>query len=315
VPIILIGLRYKVGTDYPTYARLFKHLSHLDLRSALTQTDVGYAALNWTVSYVGGGFWLVNLVCSALFTYGLVQYAKGEPNPWLVIVVGVPYLVIVVGMGYSRQAVAIALIMVGLTAISRGSLAKFVLWTLAAALFHRTAVMMIPVVALSYTRNRAQAIAIGAIGCLIGYYIFQTGQGFDRYEQSYIGHTLQSEGARIRLAMNLPPAVIFLLMSRRFGVSEPERILWRNLSIIAVLSFVSLYYVKSSTALDRIALYIIPLQLFVLGRVPYILAKGGSPRLLVSLVILYAAAVQFTWLNYSINARNWIPYQFYHFGR
>ena len=34
---------------------------------------------------------------------------------------------------------------------------------------------------------------------------------------------------------------------------------------------------------------------------------------LVMLVVVYGAAVQYTWLNYSINARNWIPYRIYPF--
>jgi hypothetical protein len=294
------------------YQRLFRVAANSDFFRAVRLSDPAYAALNWMAGQFRVGIWFVNFACGLLSVYGLARFANKHPNPWLMVAVAVPYLVIVVGMGYSRQAVAIALTMIGLTAISEGSFGRFVLWTLAGALFHRTAVLMIPVVAISYTRNRLQAFVVGAIGCVIGYYILQS--GFDRFQEGYLNRTLRSEGAGIRLAMNLPPAVIFLLLSRRFAVSEPERVLWRNLSIIAVVSFVALFFVKSSTALDRIALYIIPLQLFVLGRIPYMFAKGGGSRaMLITLVILYAATVQYIWLNYSINARNWIPYRIYPF--
>jgi hypothetical protein len=70
------------------------------------------------------------------------------------------------------------------------------------------------------------------------------------------------------------------------------------------------FLVPSTAALDRIALYLIPLQLAVLSRPKSIFPNEGIGTFL---VILYCAAIQFTWLNYAHHARFWVPYHLWHF--
>ena len=59
---------------------------------------------------------------------------------------------------------------------------------------------------------------------------------------------------------------------------------------------------------DRLSLYLIPLQLAVLPRVAYLFKARKLGRLL---VMLYSAAVLFVWLNFAVHAEYWVPYQFY----
>lgn len=315
VPIILIGFRYQVGTDYPNYLALFQRVSHLRFSKALDQTDIGYAALNWIVGNFGGKLWLVNLVCAIFFTYGLIQFARAQPNPWLAVTVAVPYLVITVGMGYSRQAVAIGMAMAGLVAVSRGSFVKFIAFVLLGALFHRSAIILIPIITLAYSPNRLVSIAAGILGLVAGYYVLTSGGGYERLQDAYISHVRsESQGAAVRLAMNIPPAVLFLLFIRRFSTDKHERLTYAVLSIVAFISLIMLYlFPASSTPIDRLSLYVIPLQLFVLSRLPSVFADAqGFPSAPLTLAIIgYSAAVEFVWLNYAAFARDWIPYQFY----
>src|SRR5256885_11019531 len=313
---VLLGLRYKVGTDWTNYTSIFAMISHRNYLAALAFSDPAYATLNWASAKLGADIWLVNLVCGALLMFGVFRFAKVEPNPWLAIAAAVPYLLIVVGMGYTRQSVAIGLSMAGLAAISEGSFGRFVLWVLVAALFHRTAVLFIPLVAMAHSRDRLQTVVIGGLACVVGYFVLTRAEGLQTYEHLYINRAYESQGAGIRLAMNLPPALIFLAFSRRFTADETQRRLWRLFSFIALASFVAWLIIVSSAALDRLALYIIPLQLFVLSRIP---SAFGSPArqsgALVVAVILYLAAAQWVWFTYATNAHNWIPYQFYQFHR
>jgi hypothetical protein len=71
-----------------------------------------------------------------------------------------------------------------------------------------------------------------------------------------------------------------------------------------------LFLTAATVVVDRIALYIIPLQAFVLGRLPFALARqvGGYTQLSLA-VIIYSAIVQFVWLNYAVHASSWLPYQ------
>ena len=312
---LMIGLRFEVGTDWNSYDEIFEFISRDDLFRALGRTDVGFALLNWIVGKADQDIWVVNLVCALLFMFGLVRFARHQPNPWLAIAAAVPYLVIGVGMGYSRQAVAIGLSMAGLVAVSKGSFNRFVMWVLLGALFHRTAVILIPIVAIAYSRNRFQAVVVGLVGCLVGYYVLTSSQGLEHFQRVYVSRTYESEGAGIRLAMNLPPALIFLALSRRFTSNEIELRIWRNFAVIAVLSFVAYLFVTSNTALDRMALYIIPLQIFVFARLPNVFSSPTRPSgFLAVAVVAYSALVEFVWLNYSNNAQFWLPYQTYPIG-
>ena len=74
-----------------------------------------------------------------------------------------------------------------------------------------------------------------------------------------------------------------------------------------------LFALPSSTAVDRLALYIIPLQLVVLSRVPdaFPSRDGGRNVQLLVTIILYSAAIQFVWLTFANHAEFWLPYQFY----
>ena len=88
--------------------------------------------------------------------------------------------------------------------------------------------------------------------------------------------------------------------------------MWRNFSIAAFVSLLLLFYLESSTAVDRLALYLIPLQLVVLSGVPTAFGQRGRPNgQYVALVIAYSAMIQFVWLNYAAHAGDWLPYTFF----
>ncbi|MBA3511518.1 EpsG family protein [Sphingomonas sp.] len=310
VAALMIGFRYQVGGDWNPYEFIFEQIGRLSFWKAVWYMDPGYAFLNWAANSLGIEIWSVNLVCGLLFTFGLTRFARTQPYPWLVYVVAIPYLVIGVGMGYSRQAVAIGLSLAGLAAISRGSFGRFLLWIVAAALFHRTVLIFIPIIGISYSRNRLQTLSLTIAAVVLAYLLLQeSAEGFKR---AYVTRVYESQGAGIRLAMNIVPAILFLAWSRRFEVGLAERTTWRNLSIVALLSFAVWMVVETTVAVDRLALYIIPLQLFVFSRLPIVFSRNGTPATGVLLmVILYSALVQFVWLFYANHSKFWIPYQLY----
>jgi hypothetical protein len=126
---------------------------------------------------------------------------------------------------------------------------------------------------------------------------------------NYVEAEYQSQGAAIRVAMNLPPAILFLLFHKRFQLGEQQAKLWRNFSLGALLALTMLLFTNSSTAVDRLALYLIPLQMFVWGRLPGAFPEKGrlNTQLIVG-IVAYSAAIQFVWLTYATNASSWLPY-------
>jgi hypothetical protein len=307
---LMIGLRYRVGGDWGSYQDIFDSVRYYDLDQVLSLGDPGYMLLNWIGSELGVEVWFVNAVCGLVFAWGLIKFSRRQPNPWLAMVVAIPYLVIVVAMGYSRQGVAIGLIMAAMAA-ERQSLVRLTIYIIIAATFHKTAVVVLPLVGLSMERNR---VMNGFLLLVSGFFLYRffLSASVDTLVTNYIDQQYSSQGAAIRVSMNLVPATLFLLYGRRFGLEEDQRKLWRNFSLVAWGLLGLLLVLPSSTVVDRLALYIIPLQLFVLSRLPEAFpTQGRRNGQLVLLVIIYSAIVQYTWLNYASNAVAWLPYRLY----
>lgn len=214
----MIGLHYQVGADWEAYRTMFSWTGFVGLDRVLSFGDPGYQLLNWLVQQLGFDLWLVNLVAGLIFTGGLVRFARAQSDPRLAMVVAVPYLVIVVGMGYTRQAVALGILMAGLAGVVRGgSVLRFAGYALAAALFHRTAVAVLPLI-FAAERNRLLNVLAGA-ACFALLYDLLLSPAMAGFVRNYIETEYSSQGAAIRVAMSLLPAVLFLLRPSAFGFS------------------------------------------------------------------------------------------------
>lgn len=312
--LVMVGLRYQVGGDWDTYVDILDGLRFFDLGDALFLSDPGYVLLNWATNQLDLDIWAVNLACALIFTWGLVHFARRQPNPWLACLVAIPYLVIVVGMGYTRQAVAIALIMMAMVAYTSERFVKTLVLISLAVMFHKTALAIVPILLVTITRNRFTVAGVMLVGTVLLYYAF-LGSSLDRLMSNYEDANYDSAGAAVRLAMNAVPACIFLPLQHRFALSEIERKLWRNVALAAIAAAVALFIFESSTAVDRVALYLVPLQVFVFSRLPYMSGLNSFTRFtLIAAVIGYSAAVQFVWLQFAVHADAWLPYQIYTFG-
>lgn len=309
--VLMVGLRHEVGGDWLTYIDHIQSASYVTLLGALSQGDPAYSLLNWLAAKSGLGPYFVNTVCAAIFSWGLVVFCRAQPRPWLALVVSIPYLVTVVAMGYTRQGVAIGLAMLALVALSERKLLRFVVFVALAATFHKSAVILMPLAVLAGSRQRLWTVFwVGLASAL--FYVLLLQESVDALQSGYIDAQYQSQGAALRLAMNAVPAVLFLWLRRRFVMPKDERTFWVWMSL-AALGFVALLVVSpSSTAVDRVALYWIPLQLFVLSRLPDVLGRhNGKNAFWVRAVVAYSAAVLFVWLFFAQTAFAWLPYQFY----
>jgi hypothetical protein len=216
--------------------------------------------------------------------------------------------VIVIAMGYTRQAVALGLIMAGIADFLRGgSVLRFGIYVAAAALFHKTAIVAFPVVALATERNRLVNMLIVLAGGILLYDLF-LGDAMDNFVENYIRAAYSAQGAAIRIAMNMLAAAVLWLGRRKLELARVEWKVWRNFSLASVASLVFLVMSPSSAAVDRISLYIIPLQMAVLGRVPLIFKSRLFGTVLVA---SYCFAVEFVWLNFAQFSDAWVPYQLF----
>jgi hypothetical protein len=176
-------------------------------------------------------------------------------------------------------------------------------------------VVVLPLVALAATQRRIVIVPALLGTALLLYYLFLDA-AVDKLMTNYVDAEYQSEGAAVRVAMNVPPALLFLMFSQRFQLAEQTRKIWRNFAYASLFALVMLGLTAATTAVDRIALYLIPIQIFVLSRMPVAFGNRGQANgLLIAFVVAYSATIQLVWLNYATHASAWVPYQLFPLDR
>lgn len=307
--VLLIGLRYEVGGDYESYLSMYKQMYFQPLSYAITATEPAYGFLNWVSIQFDGGTWPVNLACGTVFILGLSSLARQQKNPWLAFGVATPYLIIVVGMGYTRQACAIGIICWTISRAPERGVKSMILGIAAAALFHKTAILMLPVLVAPLLARRPILAAFGMVAT-VGLAAVTVGQGSDAFVTNYVSSNYQSTGAAIRIGMNVVSAGIFLLFGSRFDISQYHKSLWRYFSVLSILSVAGLMAASSSVGVDRLSLFLLPLQLVVYSQIPYALSKHTAPVTSIFIsVICYNIVVMYAYFVLATFSWAWVPYQ------
>jgi hypothetical protein len=307
---LFIGLRDEVGGDWGTYADQFEFLRDVDFIDALKFNDPFYYGMNWIAAQIGLDIHAVNLVCAAILMAGVFRFCQSLPNPWLALLVAVPYLLIVVGMGYTRQAVALGLVMFGLVSFSRGRTLSFVVCVVIGAMFHKTAALLLPIAGIASSNRRVWSIVWVVAACAMAYYVLLQSESNAMWNV-YVTEKVESQGAIERVLMNVVAALPLLRFRHRLLDAPHTRRLWM---IFAWLSLACLPIVPfASTAVDRMALYLIPMQLMVFSRMPNLTGNTAARTVMVVGIVLYYATVQAVWLNFAFQRDYWVPYHFMSF--
>ena len=309
---LMIGLRDRVGGDWYAYVRHLFEAETLTYAEAILLPDPAYNFLNILSLKMGMGIVGVNLLCGFVYSLGLVIYARSMPRPWLALAVSIPYMTIVVSMGYSRQGVALGFALIGLVALGRQRLIWFAFWVFIAATFHRSAVVLISIPLLTMNFRDFKNVPVLLIVAFLMYMALLEGKT-DQFVEQYIDSKMQSDGAFVRLLMNVVPAMLLVLYRKRFVVAGGERKIYLVMAFLAICSFAALVVgALPSTALDRISLYLIPLQIFVFANLPNAFGRfDGQKQAVAFAILLFYAIVLFVWLNYANFSYWWQPYRMF----
>lgn len=316
--ILILGLRSEVGIDWFNSLYSFNRLKNISLSEAISTSkfEPVYAVLCWIINQMDFSILGVNLIGSIIFLTGLTVFCRRQPNSWLALSIAVPFLVIVVGMGYNRQASAIGCLLLAFISLADGYIFRFALLIALGSLFHATLLLLMPlglIVCKSkrfwQAKNFWTWIWMGVIGILLFYYLLS--EYLDVLKRYYFGIRMTSDGAFIRAMMCAIPATIFLLFRKQFNLSLVQQRLWTWISIASITCFAMVEILPSSSAVDRFAYYLIPIQLFVYSRLPLLFQRGISRQALTLTIITCYAIIQFVFLNYAAHAHGWLPYKFY----
>lgn len=306
---LMVGLRFEVGGDWGNYVNHFDHVATLTFAEVIRVSDPGYYLVNWVAGRLGAGIWLVNLVSAGLFAAGLIRFCQRLPEPFLALSVATPYMVIVLAMGYTRQSAAFGVLLWALVYLMDRQRLHFVLAIALAATFHKSAVLLLPLAALAATEKRAWTAAWVGVTSVVFYLLFLAEQAeslWANYVES--DYAFASEGGAIRVLMNAVPAAVLLLFQRRFAIPPASKRLWIWMAVFSIAALPLVF--QAPTAVDRVALYLMPMQLVVWSHVPGLFIAQQRAYVRLALLAGYAA-VLLVWLVFATHAFAWLPYRFY----
>ena len=305
--ILVIGFRDEVGCDWFNYLWHYERTIGVTyLETFIMGKDPGHNFVNWLMAKWEYEVYGVNFVYAILFVAGLIKFSRTQMYPWLAFAVAVPYMVVMVSMGYSRQGVALGLFMLAITYVEKGQFKSYVFWVIMAALFHKSAVLLLPF-GLFLSKSGMWLRIVIMIPVLYGAWDLLLAEKQEYMWKTYVEQQMDSSGAYIRVFMNFVPAMLFFRYRKAWKANYADYPFW---FWVAIGSIISMFLVgAATTAVDRVALYFIPLQLAVYARLPYLMRKQINPQATKLFIILGYAFVLFVWLMFASHSHCWVPYQ------
>jgi hypothetical protein len=305
---LFIGGRDVVGCDWDTYVVHYYTASDQTFFQALEQGYPAYSLLNWLAARLGFDVHAVNTVCAAIFSFGLLAFARRQPRPWLFLAAAMPYLIIVLAMGFTRQATALGLLMLAFNAFVDQKLIRFLVLVGLAGLFHSSAVALAPM-AMFMRRGRISPWFIGgAASVFLAVSILSN--TLDRYVYSYVQQSYEAEGALYRLPLHAAAAATVLLFRKRWFARFEDGRLYVILAFAALLTFPFAFFLPVMA--DRMSMYLLPFQVAVAARAPDLLPPRHRPLVIMGIVLAYGLSL-YVWLKYANHASCWLPYSSVYF--
>lgn len=305
---LFIGLRREVGGDWDSYALMFWRGARQSLPVSLGLSDPGYMAVGRLAAAVGLNVAALNLLAALVFAIGLVDFCRRQASPPLALLIALPVLVLVVAMGFTRQSMALGMVMAAFSQAQMDRRRGAILFLAVAPLFHWSAVIAWPLAAgLWAGRFPPVRISIG-----IGLMLAGAALLLVAYGPAWVQHQAQvtvAGGSLLRAAPTLAAVVVAALVHGRLALRPGEAILLQYLSGLA--AFTVVLAAMSPTLGDRFGFYTVPLQMLVF---PAMLALFTNPRvrLLVTAGLCFGYVVLMGgWLILTPYRACWSPYRSY----
>lgn len=310
--IIIIGTRQYVGADWDNYELQFYANATQSLLESWQATEPAYATISWLVYRLGLDIFGLNTVCAAILVAGVMKFASRQHDPWLALIVSTAYTLLVVGMGYSRQSAALGLEFFAIIALSDKKFVRFYVFAIAAVLFHKSAIVLLPLAFLANTGRPILTTIILFLTLAAASWLAAYSADFDTLRSTYVDQRLSSDGTLVRLLVASVSAVGFIAIAGKVPMLPLDRRIMLAFSMITLIlllaSLVSTWW-TSSTVVDRSALYLFPLQMAFWGNMSR--ALGVRQLAVVPRTVCIAAygLLMIVWLTNSSHAFYWIPYR------
>lgn len=308
-----VGFRLEVGSDWYNYLGMLEFTKDKDLFEVFGRSEPGYILINWVSTNVLSldsleAIIAVNITCSAISIFCIYKFCVHQNRPGLAAYLCTCYFTVVVVMGLTRQGTAASITFFALILLFKGRPAQYVLAILFAAMFHFSALILLPLAVLSKRHSNLYYVFAGIFSALLVGVISALSFGATVNDQ-YFDRELSSGGAGARFMFHISASFLFIVFSNRFRLNSVEFRVYFVLSWMSFIMLSLLVLIPSSTFVDRLAFYITPLQLFVFSNFPNIVLPRNRFSSLAIVIVMSLFLAKFSlWIVFGNVATRFLPY-------
>lgn len=310
----LIGLflfsafRYRVGCDWWGYLINYR-IWIPSYEFAFTLSEPGYWSVIHFLQQTGLPYEYLNVITSAIFFIGFHALARRQPNPLMMLALAVPILIINMPMSAIRQGAAIGFMCLAYVAFMDRRVFLYVVWILVGFLFHSSILAFLVFAPFVVGRLSKKNIIFASVLALPGVYGLSHTEAAELAQRRYIETGIDAAGAVFRLGMLSLSGLFFVLYIRKAWQREfPQDYKIAIIGACLMVGFFGLFFVSTVIG-DRFGYYLIPVQLMIFARVPYLQTlKNRQLWTLAPIAGLTLVFLVWTQLS-SLFGQCYVPYQ------
>lgn len=312
---ILSAFRFEVGCDWLGYLNQWRNIAGGGISNVARVTDPFWKPVIEFIQYMGLPYPWLNVVASAVFFCGVHVLARRQPDPLAFLVLMIPILIINMPMSAIRQGAGIGLMCIAYSAFIDRRLFRYLFWVACAAAFHKSALIFLvlaPLVNGPFSRNR---LILGSIIALPGLLFLSQTDAAGLAVSRYLNSELDAQGAVFRLALIAGTGGFFFWkLQRRWKLLSPHDFKFAVIGSTMMIASLGLLPFSSVIA-DRLGYYLIPIQLMILARIPFLQFRASANRIFTVAPYAVFIFVFVVWISLSsLFSQCYVPYQTWLFG-
>jgi len=266
--ILFGGLRYNVGTDFESYCQIFTDICK-DWDDVLYGgTERGYVWLNRIVSlYTSDPQWIIFITNAIISVFGLTcicKFSRFTPISLYIFYTTIYYQ----GFNLIRQGIACAIVLLAFGYARQQKMLQCVLLILFATLFHRTALIVLPVIILMQIPvNQAIYFLYLAVASLAFFLKEQINTFLLRFYPSAADATsayLYEEFSPVQVILCLIYVILCLIYYKKLLEKDRRNILYINMSVLLLGLYTCFYWIPMW---GRLQLYFIGFYALILPEI------------------------------------------------
>lgn len=314
VLFLFVAFRFQVGCDWGGYLRHYTIVKDPDFQVVDHSDPLWW----WLVSQIEGAnldyVWL-NVATTAFFFAGVHLMARRQPDPLTFIILLFPVLMIHISMSALRQAIAVGFVCAAFMAFVDRRLVLFVALIFLGAQFHASALVFLFLAPLVHGQYSKVRLISAVLLALPGAYFLASGEAALQATDRYIDGDLDAFGAIFRVGFVSLSGLGFLwTLNRSWKHASPQDY---KLAITGSLMMVATLFLLpvSSVIADRLAYYLVPIQVMIFARLPFLPLAAKVRRMVLPLPWIGNFAIFTAWISLSWIFRVcYTPYRSWLFG-